>query len=170
MLRKVVSEAEQLDTRHWRSSAAVTLTLKQGRRVRPNSIIWTKINEQTAKSAFGHFMNLINRAVYKNAFEKYGKRLRVIPILEKTTLSRWHYHAAIEPPPHFSPEEFEKLIRDCWSRLDWGYREIDIDFNAEQRLVNYMLKCEAHESARAKRDHIASIGHVNTDQTISVSR
>jgi hypothetical protein len=103
-------------------------------------LIWTKLDEQKAKSAFGHFMHLMNRSIYKNAFERKGKRLRVIGILEKAELGRWNYHAAIEPPAHLSPEDFETLIRDRWSRVDWGYREIEVEFNADQRWVNYMLK------------------------------
>ena len=56
--------------------------------------------EAQARCAFRHFMNLLNRAVFGNAARRYGKRLRVIAVLEKGLNSPWHYHAAIEPPGH----------------------------------------------------------------------
>ena len=39
-------------------------------------------------------MNLLNKAVYGSAFRRYGKRLRVLPVLEKgevraRSLRRW---------------------------------------------------------------------------------
>jgi hypothetical protein len=155
-LRKAVTRDRLFDTRHWRSSVAVTLSLKQAIQIRPKSLIRTKLDEQKAKSAFGHFMHLMNRAVYKNGFERKQKRLRVIPVLEKKQLGRWHYHAAIEPPPHLSPEDFEILIHDSWSGMHWGYREIDVKPNADQTWVNYMLKRWQKSELEAWADTIDS--------------
>ena len=82
-------------------------------------------------------MNLLNRSVYRSAFRRYGKRLRVLAVLEKGELGgralrswergtsgRWHIHCAIELPAHFDAVAFENLIRDCWEKIDWGYGRI----------------------------------------------
>jgi hypothetical protein len=76
-------------------------------------------------------MNLLNRAVYGAALRRYGKRLRVLPVLEKGevralalrtlergTSGRWHIHCAIELPSHFGAIALERLIRVCWSKVE----------------------------------------------------
>lgn len=85
-------------------------------------------------------MKLLNREVYKNAYARYGKRLKVIPVLEKQRDGRWHFHVAIEPPPHFSELHFKILIRDCWDKVHWAYGQDEIEINANQGWTNYMLK------------------------------
>jgi hypothetical protein len=69
------------DTSSWGPFCDVTLTLKQGRQ--SDSGAWVKINDYPCRQAFRPFMNLLNRAVYGAAFRRYGKRLRVLPVLEK---------------------------------------------------------------------------------------
>src|ERR1700739_1042495 len=81
-------------------------------------------------------MNLLNRAVYGTAFRRYGKSLRVLPVLEKkagsapapyvhgTVVRRWPIHCAIELPSHFDGIALEKLICDCWAKVQWGHRRI----------------------------------------------
>jgi hypothetical protein len=71
------------------------------------------MDETQARSYFRHFTNMLNRAVFGNATRRYGKRLRLIAVLEKELNGPWHYHAAIEPPPHLSADQFESLVRDC---------------------------------------------------------
>jgi hypothetical protein len=96
----------------------------------------------------------LNQAVYKTAFKRHGKRLKVIPILEKLTNGRWHYHAAIEPPKHLSAEVFEALIRDCWHKTDWGYQELLIRPNADRGWVDYMLKTRQKSALETWADSI----------------
>src|SRR5208282_5946263 len=94
--------------------------LKQGHQ--PDSGGWVKIDDYRCREAFRHFMNLLNRAVYGAAFRRYGKRLRVLPVLEKGevraralrswhggTSGRWHIHCAIELPSHFDAVALEGL-------------------------------------------------------------
>ena len=144
LIRGSATTWSMLDTSHWRSLTAVTLTLKQARRsALPNdaaSRIWVEVNDVQCKNAFRHFMNLLNRAIYRNAVRRHGKRLRVIAVVEKDIDGRWHIHAAIEPPSHLADAEFETLIRDCWQRTDWGYREIQLGQNADRGWIDYMLK------------------------------
>jgi hypothetical protein len=98
-------------------------------------------------------MNLLNRAVYGAAFRRYGKRLRVLPVLEKGevrasalrscergTSGRWHIHCAIELPLHFDAVALENLIRDCWAKVELGHGRILIRDGANAGWINYMLK------------------------------
>jgi hypothetical protein len=80
------------DTSNWGPFCDVTLTLKQARQSERGA--WVKIDDYPCRQAFRHFMNLLNRAVYGAAFRRYGKRLRVLPVLEKgevraTALRSW---------------------------------------------------------------------------------
>ena len=140
---------KMLDTSHWRSVCDFTLTLKQGlcSAVPPDNALGSKnshmriaIDEAQSKKAFRHFRNLLNRAVYGNAVHRHGKRLRVIPVVEKNGDGRWHIHGAIEPPTHLGADEFDRLIRECWRRTDWGYCRIQVRPDANQEWVAYMLK------------------------------
>jgi hypothetical protein len=98
-------------------------------------------------------MNLLNRAVFGAAFRRYGKRLRVLPVLEKGevraralrsseggTSGRWHIHCAIEMPQHLDGVGFETLIRSCWAKVEWGRDRILVRDGANGGWVNYMLK------------------------------
>ena len=85
-------------------------------------------------------MNLLNRAVFGKAFYRCGKKLNVIPVLEKETQGRWHYHAAIEPPTHLENHRFTALIHDCWGKTHWGYDQLLVREDADYGWVNYILK------------------------------
>src|SRR6202042_973441 len=69
------------DTSSWGPFCDVTLTFKQIRQ--SDSGAWIKIDDYRCRQAFRHFMSLLNRAVYGAAFRRYGKRVRVLPVLEK---------------------------------------------------------------------------------------
>src|SRR6202040_2740590 len=136
------------DTSNWGPFCDVTLTLKQARQ--SDSGAWVKIKDYPCRQAFRHFMNLLNRAVYGSAFRRYGKRLRVLPVLEKGevraralrswergTSGRWHIHCAIELP---CISMLLPLIRDCWAKVEWGYGRILVRDGANAGWINYMLK------------------------------
>ena len=98
-------------------------------------------------------MNLLNRAAYGAAFRRHGKRLRVLPVLEKGevragalrswecgTSGRWHIHCAIQLPSHLDAVALEKLIRGCWAKVECGYGRILVRDGANVGWINYMLK------------------------------
>jgi hypothetical protein len=139
------------DTSHWGPFCDVTLTLKQARR--SDSGMWVKMGDYSCRRAFCHFMNLLNRAVYGAAFRRYGKCLRVLPILEKGDFrsralrswergasGRWHVHAAIELPSHCDAVLLENLIRRCWAKVEWAYSRILVRDGANTGWIGYMLK------------------------------
>ena len=117
------------DTSSWGEFCDVTLTLKQA--WQPDHGGWLKIDDYRCRQAFRHFMNLLNRAVYGSAFRRHGKRLRVLPVLEKGEVraralrprecgasGRWHIHCAIELPSHFDAITLENMIRECWAKVE----------------------------------------------------
>ena len=129
----------------------VTLTLKQTRQ--SDSGAWIKIDDYRCRQAFRHFMSLLNRAVYGAAFRRHGKRLRVLPVLERGevharalrswergTSGRWHIHCAIELPSHCDAVALERLIRNCWAKVEWGSGRILVRDGANAGWINYMLK------------------------------
>jgi hypothetical protein len=139
------------DTSGWGPFCGVTLTLRQARQLDGGG--WIKIDDYQCRQAFRHFMNLLNRAVYGAAFRRHGKRLRVLPVLEKgemrtvalrsrehCTSGRWHIHCAIESPAHLDAVALEELIRLCWAKVEWGYGQILVRDGANAGWVDYMLK------------------------------
>jgi hypothetical protein len=145
------AKCQLFDTSSWGQFCDVTLTLKQARQ--SDSGVWVKVDDYPCRRAFRHFMNLLNRAVYGAAFRRYGKRLRVLPVLEKGevraralrswehgTSGRWHIHCAIELPLHFDAIALERTIRACWKKVEWGCSRILVRDCANAGWINYMLK------------------------------
>jgi hypothetical protein len=139
------------DTSSWGEFCDVTLTLKQA--LQPDRGGWVKIDDYRCRQAFRHFMNLLNRAVYGSAFRRHGKRLRVLPVLEKGEVrahalrpwecgasGRWHIHCAIELPSHFDSITLEHMIRECWAKVEWGHGRILVRDGANAGWIDYMLK------------------------------
>jgi hypothetical protein len=128
-----------VNTSAWKEFCDVTLTLKQARKLDHDR--WIKLDEIEARGAFRHFMNLLNRAVYGNSRRRHGKRLRVVPVLEKAEFAgRWHYHAAIELPPHIDAIRLEELVHACWSKVQWSLKRVLVRDGTNEGWINYMLK------------------------------
>jgi hypothetical protein len=139
------------DISTWGSFCDVTLTLKQAHQSDEGT--WIRVDDYPCRQAFRYFMKLLNRAVFGAAFRRHGKRLRVLPVLEKGEVcssslrsrergasGRWHIHAAIELPAHLNAVGLEKLIRRCWSHVELGFGRILVRGGANAGWINYMLK------------------------------
>ena len=83
----------------------------------------------------------------------------LIAVLEKDLLGRWHFHAAIEPPAHLSPEQFDKEIRCCWAKTHWAYREVMVRDNADPGWLKYMFKQRQKSGLEHWSDY--RLGHVS---------
>jgi hypothetical protein len=145
------ARSKLFDTSNWGPFCDVTLTLKQARQSGCGT--WVKTDDYSCRQAFRHFMNILNRAAYGAAFRRHGKRLRVLPVLEKGEVrvralhsweggrsGRWHIHCAIELPSHFDAVTLEKLIRGCWAKVEWACGRILVRDGANAGWINYMLK------------------------------
>ena len=96
---------------------------------------------------------VLGAAAVLAAFRRYGRSLRVLPVLAKGevcaralrswdrgTSGRWHIHRAIELPSHFDGIVLEKLVRECWAKVEWGYGRILVRDGANAGWIDYMLK------------------------------
>jgi hypothetical protein len=96
---------------------------------------------------------VLGAAAVLAAFRRYGRSLRVLPVLAKGevcaralrswdrgTSGRWHIHCAIELPSHFDGIVLEKLVRECWAKVEWGYGRILVRDGANAGWIDYMLK------------------------------
>lgn len=148
-LQAAVLNSAQVDTSRWSSICAITLTLKQARQ---QDGYWFYADERECSRAFRNFTNRLNRKVYGASFRQGKKRLRIIAALEKGADRRFHYHIAIEPPLHLSPEDFAAYVRHCWAQVDWAYKRKSIEFGANKGWVYYMLKLRQKSGLEAWSD------------------
>lgn len=126
------------DTSHWHSVVGLTLNLKQSITTEAGGFI--RLDELLAKKAFRRYVNGLNRQVYGAAYRHHGKRLRVIPILEKSADGRWHYHVAIEPPQFMDASDFTNLAMGLWLNTPLGYAHGDSATNVDPGWIAYMAK------------------------------
>ena len=121
----------------WLRPVAVTLTLKQTFHSVAGSV---RLNADHAARNLRHFLNKLNRRYFKNAFDRHGKRLAVVPIMEVSHEGRLHYHLIMDRPSHISAVQFGTDIRSLWQSTDWGYKEVHIDDHPNEGWLYYMTK------------------------------
>jgi hypothetical protein len=130
-IRKAVLDLS--DLKQFNDPCAVTLTMKQ----RVGSV---EIDPISCSRNFTHFSNRLNKAILRNSFTRYGNRVRIIPVLERSHSQRYHYHTAIDRTDHVDRDAFQRIVTDCWNRTFWGYREIDFQFDMSAGWIDYMTK------------------------------
>jgi hypothetical protein len=94
---------------------AVTLTMKQ----RVNSI---DLDPITCSRNFSHFSNRLNKAILRNSFTRYGNRIPMMPVIERSHVQRYHYHTVIDRTEHVSRNEFNTKFqtKEAYSdSIDW---------------------------------------------------
>jgi hypothetical protein len=146
-LRSEIKQWSKLNTSHWRSVLAVTLTVKQALLSDRGGLL--PLTEVQAKKELRYFMTRLNRSVYGRAARK-GRKLRVIPVVEKEATGRWHYHLALEPPAHLNADQFAAQIISSWSKSLWAHRVNHIKpeavcgwvYNAFQRKESVLPKLD----------------------------
>ena len=112
---------------------AVTLTMKQG-------CFKGRLNEEKSSQNFHHFMNVLNRKVYKQQFKRFNKRLNVIPIIENSYKDRLHLHIILSIPENIVLNDYITLIKETWNKTDFGYREIDVQPITNSVWTEYITK------------------------------
>ena len=132
---------------------AVTLTMKQA--ILTGSGHWISLDRVIGEANFRHFSNRLNKACFGNAFCRFDKRLRTIPILESSAMQRLHYHCVLDRPSSIDDTEFRNLIQNCWNATTWSQRKIDVQFNADDGWLGYITKL------RSKPDFASAIDWMN---------
>lgn len=132
---------EWIDISKWKNPCFVTLTMKKGKTYYSNSgSTRKKITKYEASSNFRHFLNILNKRIFGNGFTRYGKCMTVFAVLEGTKTKHLHYHAIIDVPLGKGINNFEQMVLETWLATEWGDKQIDVKFNANQGAVNYMTK------------------------------
>ncbi len=83
----------------------------------------------------------MSRQVYGHSFERYGKQVRVIPILEGHHDKRTHYHLALDCPRDELVESFPSLIHSNWIKTLWGYQHVHVQ-PCNNGWIGYMSKLQ----------------------------
>lgn len=112
---------------------AITLTMKQ-------SAAHRKLDRYTASSNMRFFLNNLNKSIFGNATQRFGKRIDVIAVQETSNWQRLHYHLLIQVPERISIEDFSDLILQHWKGTDFAYDENVIKPCHSSGWINYMLK------------------------------
>jgi len=111
----------------------VSLTLKQ--RVDHKSI-----NNDISSQNLRHFLNVLNKKCFGNSFKRFNKRLRVLPVLERSGTGRYHYHLTLQNPFIDNPNKFESMINFTWFNTNYGYRHIHVHRNVNEGWNDYITK------------------------------
>lgn len=132
----------------FQNAAAVTLTMKK----RAGSKVADDIN---ASDNFRHFRNRLDHAILGSRAKRYGARLGLVAVLERSADYRLHYHCVIDRPYYCSFERFDATVREQWLKTDFGYRQVDIQDQSDAGWTDYILK------QRQKRSLFDSIDWAN---------
>jgi hypothetical protein len=117
----------------------VTLTMKQ--RVDNKSL-----DNITSSQNLRHFLNILNKKCFGNAYKRFNKRLRVLPSLERSSDGRWHYHLTLENPFPSNAIKFERMIESTWFKTSYGYRRIDIKHSINEGWGDYITKFDHRDN------------------------
>jgi hypothetical protein len=130
-IRQAIIPLFDIDNFH--DPCAVTLTMKQ----RVSSI---ELDDIECDRNFRYFSNRLNKSVLGNSFTRYGNHIRMIPVLEKSSSQRYHFHTVIDRIDRLTRDQFKHVVTDCWEQTLWGYREIDFQFDISTGWIDYITK------------------------------
>ena len=117
----------------------VTLTMKQ--RVDNKSL-----DNISSSRNLRHFLNVLNKKCFGNAFKRFDKRLRVFPSLERSSTGLWHYHLVLENPFPSNPMKFERMIKSAWFKTSYKHRHIDIKHKVNAGWGDYITKFDHRDN------------------------
>ncbi len=127
----------------WENPFATTLTMTTKR--------WRDVSQN-----FRHFMNRLNQGFLGNRFRRYGKSLRVLPIVEGDVITNPHYHCVIDNPYPHRDEEFVNSIKRSWWKTELRKPEIHIEKMRDDGWITYIMK------RRSKTSLLDSVDWMNT--------
>ncbi len=98
------------------------------------------IDDVISERNYRHFQNIINRKVFGNSSQRFGKKLQSLVVREVSGSGRHHLHVIMEVPDTMGFQEFSQLIRKSWVSTSYGYGEIDIVLPADDDMKDGYLK------------------------------
>ena len=93
-----------------------------------------------ASQNFRHFINRLNQLFLGSAYRRFGKRLRVLPVLEGNQIISPHYHCVIDNPFPQRNADFIKSVRHAWWKTELRKPEIHIEPMKDDGWIDYILK------------------------------
>ena len=127
-----------LDRGDWSNWFAVTLTMR--RTIVSESGECSFISIDRASQNLRHFLNVMNSKIFGNAYKRFNKRVKVIPVYEQDGDTHLHFHLFIEKPDRLSDLRFESLIRTNWIKSDWGLWSMKIRKDTDSGWLEYITK------------------------------
>ena len=103
----------------WNAPYAVTLNF------------WNGTAKENATKDITHFLNRLDAWVFKNAYRKYGKRLRRLGVFKGADANP-HYHMLLESPTHLSDVQFEHKVESLWGSVRSGQTYIWIESTGQR--------------------------------------
>ncbi|MGY4300446.1 hypothetical protein ACVWXN_008541 [Bradyrhizobium sp. i1.4.4] len=122
-----------ISTMPFENPVAVTLTMKKCAGARAADDIVASENLRL-------FRVRLETRVLGRAAKRHGRRLRMVCVLEMSADHRLHYHCIFERPYYCSFERFRAIIRDQWSKTDFGYHQVDVQDRSDSGWAGYILK------------------------------
>lgn len=126
-----------LDRDDWENWYAVTLTMRQSRRL-PEGVL--QLDKIRASRNLRYFLNRLNKKSYGKSFERYNKRISVIPAYEYDKENKLHYHLIIAKPNHVTSKKFVNSLVPIWMKTPWGLWSADIQSVTDSGWLKYITK------------------------------
>jgi len=111
----------------------VSLTFRQGR----DGI---RLDEIRAAQNLRHFLNRLNSSVYGKRFKRFGVKLNVVPVLERSSTGRIHYHLILQNPFPSDSARFCDLIETEWAKTHFGFIQTHVDEQIDHGWTDYITK------------------------------
>jgi hypothetical protein len=135
----------------WNAVTFVTLNFKL--KVATDGGHPISLDEPAARREVMKVGNRLDRAIYRNAVQRFNKRVRRIPFLEHGEDRGWHCHMVIEQPVGMLDVRFAQIVEESWSRSDWSSGLPDIR-SAEPNVVGYLTKYRSKSEMESWSDTI----------------
>lgn len=81
-------------------------------RYAPEGDIFRHITQDELEKAIKKFLHILNYAIYKQAYKRYGKKLDVVMTIEGSGTVDLHSHLALSKPSHLTIKEFSKVVNE----------------------------------------------------------
>lgn len=100
-----------------------------------------EVFEEIVQRSFKHFVTRLNRSVYGNAAQRYGKTLLILPVIEGLQRGQCpHYHCAIAAPLRVSDAQLLESVTECWKSVAFAGHQVDVQPYRSERWLGYMSK------------------------------
>lgn len=121
---------------------AASFTLRQGA-PRDDGTLQNLLRIEV-KKCIAEYMKRLNKETAGPAYRRYGKRLSVIPTIERDINGRLHVHMLLEWPDRMTLVEFKALAVPMWASFRWAMQEHDFrslpSFDDVKAWTQYILK------------------------------